>query len=89
MSLLNGSTASASCFQVGGVSTQLSHSFNVSLRQLGAVLAEALTESSKLTSPKQSPTFSHSLASGSSSLKAIGNCSFPHDEVAAISVLLS
>ena len=82
-SLSNGSTASASSFQVGGGSARLSHSFSVSLRQLGAVLAEALTDSSKLSSPKHSPMFSHSLASGSNSLKALESCSFPHNEVTA------
>ena len=86
MSPLNGSTASASSFQVGGGSTRFSHSFNISLRQLGGVLAVALTESSKLSSPKHSPIFSHSLANGSSSLKAFDKCSFPHDEVTPVSV---
>ena len=84
MSLLNGTTASASSFQVGGGSTWLNHSFSVSFKLLGAVLAEALTESSKSIS-QQNPMLSHSLANGSSSMKAFGNFSFPYYKITIIS----
>ena len=68
----NGSTASANSSQVVGGFTRLSQSFNVSRRQLAAdVSMEALKELVMSSSPKQSPMFSHSLASGTSILKAL------------------
>ena len=76
----NGSTAFASSSLVGGGSTRLSHNFNVSLKRLASVLVEAFIESSKLSSPKHNPMFSHSLANGSNILKIVDRCPFSQTE---------